>query len=114
MFLMYKSHQEDCEVWWLRTSVLLIIRGIVAAEIGPKNFGTFEKLARACIEIACSEGGFGGLSSVLPLFWIRCRLGELGREWHNVGGGGGRGRKNNSPPPPPPPSPIFLSLSHAW
>ena len=24
------------------------------------------------------------LSSVLPPFWIRCRLGELGREWQNV------------------------------
>ena len=58
----------------------IIIRGIVAAEIGPKSFGTFGKQARACIEIACSAGGFGDLSSVLPLFWIRCRLGELGQE----------------------------------
>ena len=32
------------------------------------------------INLACSAGGFGGLSSGLPLFWIHCRLGELGRE----------------------------------
>ena len=41
--------------------------------------------------LACSAGGFGGfrLSSVQPPFWIRWRLGELGRECENVGGGGG-------------------------
>ena len=54
--------------------------GIVAAEIGTKSFGTFVKQVRACIEIACSAGSFGDLSSVLPQFWIRCRLEELGQE----------------------------------
>ena len=44
--------------------------------------------------IACSAGGFSGVSSVLPLFLIRCRLGELRREGQNVGGGGERGREN--------------------
>ena len=31
-------------------------------------------------QLACSAAGFDSLSSVLPPFWIRCRLGELGRE----------------------------------
>ena len=30
--------------------------------------------------IACSARFFGGISRVLPPFWIRCRQGELGRE----------------------------------
>ena len=38
------------------------------------------KVPGSSIVLACSAGGFGGLSSGLPLFWIHCRLGELGRE----------------------------------
>ena len=42
--------------------------------------GKTNKLKLKLKHLACSAGGFGGLSNVLPLFWIRCRLGELGRE----------------------------------
>ena len=45
---------------------------------------TFTGFALLCFQtvtsLACSAGGFGGLSSGLPLFWIHYRLGELGRE----------------------------------
>ena len=57
-------------------------------------------MINAISAVACSAGGFGGfrLSSVQPPFWIRWRLGELGRECENVGGGGGGEGKINRLP----------------
>jgi len=41
-----KKNQEACEPWWLRTSRRCKdMKGIVAPELGPKSFGTFEKQA---------------------------------------------------------------------
>ena len=44
------------------------------------RFPRYRKALLSSVHVACSAGGFGGLSSVLPPFGIRCRLGELGRE----------------------------------
>ena len=48
------------------------------------RFPRYRKALLSSVHVACSAGGFGGLSSVLPPFWIRCRLGGLGQEWQNV------------------------------
>ena len=44
------------------------------------RFPRYRKALLSSVHVACSAGGFGGLSSVLPPFWIRCRLGGLGQE----------------------------------
>ena len=39
-----KKHQDDCDVWWLRSSALRRCRGNCGTRnIGLKSFGTFEK-----------------------------------------------------------------------
>ena len=48
--------------------------------VPSKNSTLNSKIFSVVTPLACSAGGFGGLSSGLPLFWIHCRLGELGRE----------------------------------
>ena len=42
MFLCSKN-QDDCEVWWLRTSSMRRYKGICGTELDPKSFRTFDR-----------------------------------------------------------------------
>ena len=67
-------------VLYLSTDVNAIILSTPGVDHTPETMISKLPSRKAPITIAYSASGFGGLSSGLSLFWIHCRLGELGRE----------------------------------